>query len=346
MRKTNSFMAKCPEKVTVICPIRNEEKYISKCLDSLLRQTIPQRDYEILVVDGMSDDRTRDIVKSVIDRNSRIRLLDNKNGYVPFALNVGLQNAIGDVIIRVDGHAIVASDYIEKCLEYLFKTGADCVGGKIESINETLAGEAIALAMSSKFGVGNSRFRTSTKEGYVDTLAFGAYKRKVFDKIGNFDEKFIRNQDDEFNYRLRKNGGKIYLTPKIKSWYYPRANFKKLWRQYFGYGFYKVLVLQKHPKMMQFRQFVPAGFILAIISSTMLACANKVFLYVLFALLSIYILAAFFMSVRLSVKKNSSLIPKIFLSFVILHFSYGFGFLMGFIKHFPDLFKKHKVWLS
>jgi GT2 family glycosyltransferase len=208
------------------------------------------------------------------------------------------------------------------------------VGGKIISINENPVGMAIALAMSSKCGVGNSRFRTSSVEGFVDTVAFGAYKRKVFDKVGFFDEELIRNQDDEFNYRLRKYGGKIYLTPRITSWYYPRSSYKKLWKQYYGYGFWKVRVLQKHLRMMQPRQFVPGLFVLGLFALFLAGLFANIFLYTASAVLLFYLTATIFCSINLIVKNNLLLkqTPLMWVCFPILHFSYGLGFLWGNIK--------------
>jgi len=336
-------MTTSEQNVSIICPVRNEEKYISQCLQSLIQQTGKNYKYEILVVDGMSEDTTRDIIKSFIkENNNKIRLLDNKKQFVPFALNIGIRQASGNIIIRVDGHAYVAEDYIEKCLYYLDKTGADCVGGKVESINTNSTGKAIALAMSSRFGVGNSRFRTSAKEGFVDTLAFGAYKKQVFEKVGYFDEQLIRCQDDEFNYRLRKFGGKIYLTPKIKSWYYPRSNFRKLWKQYYGYGFWKIRVLQKHLKMMQIRQFVPAFFVAMIFITGVGSFFTSNFLFLFIGILGCYISAGLYFSLKASLKEHLILFPLILLAYIILHFSYGLGFLAGSIRFLPNWFIKQR----
>jgi len=255
-----------PPIVSIICPIRNEEKYIKACLQSLVAQSFDHERMEILVVDGMSDDSTREIVQEFQDKYDNIKLVDNPRMIVPSALNLGINNATGKYILRMDGHAKAAPDYIERCVEALESNDAAGVGGPIISVNDSDTGKAIALAMSSPFGVGNSRFRTSdNQECYVDSVAFPAYKKEIFDEVGLFDEELVRCQDDEFNFRIRHYGGKILLTPKIKSWYYPRSGFKKLWRQYFGYGFWKVRILQKHFWMMQLRHFVPAAFVMTLL---------------------------------------------------------------------------------
>ena len=235
--------------ITVVCPIRNEERHIAGCLQSILHQDYHPARMEILVVDGMSDDGTRAVVRRLQAQDTRVKLLNNPDRIVPVAMNIGIKQARGEIIVRVDGHAEIAENYLSACVHHLAQTGAACVGGPIASINTTYIGRGIALAMSFPFGVGNSRFRTSNFSGYVDTLAFGAYRREIFDRIGWFDEEMVRCQDDELNYRLRKYGGQIYMTPDINSKYFPRASLKKLWRQYFQYGFWKVRVMQKHTRM-------------------------------------------------------------------------------------------------
>lgn len=317
--------------ISIVSPIRNEENYIAKCLDSLVKQDYDD-EYEILVVDGMSTDKTREIVKKFENKHKNIKLLDNPNRTVPYALNIAIEQAKGNVIIRVDGHAVIENDYLTQCVNYLKQTNAECVGGVIESINENFIGKAIAHAMSSPFGVGNARFRTSGEEGYVDCLAFGAYRREVFDKIGLFDEELVRCQDDEFNYRLRKFGGKIFLTPKIKSYYYPRANLIKLWRQYFQYGFWKIRVLQKHFSMMQFRQFVPPAFVFSLMVSLILGIFNKIFIWVFLLIISSYLSASLVASYQISQKKGFNFFFILFLIYAILHISYGLGFLGGLVR--------------
>ena len=325
--------------ISIITPIRNEEKYIAKCLTSLVNQDYNE-EYEILVVDGMSIDKTREIVKEFENKYKNIKLLDNPDKTVPYALNIAIRNASGNVIIRVDGHAVIEKNYLSLCVEYLKRTNAECVGGVIESVNTSFIGKAIALAMSSPFGVGNARFRTSGGEGYVDSLAFGAYQRKVFDEIGYFDEELVRCQDDEFNYRLRKFGGKIFLTPKIKAYYYPRSNLKKLFRQYFQYGCWKIRVLQKHFKMMQLRQFVPPAFVLSLILSFSAGLFCKYMMWLFLLIAATYITFSLFASFRIARKKGSKYFWILSLIFAILHISYGMGFVWGMIRFSPYWIKK------
>ncbi|HQG47408.1 MAG TPA: glycosyltransferase family 2 protein, partial [bacterium] len=233
--------------ISIIMPIRNEEAYIANALASIQAQDYPADRYEVLVIDGMSDDRTRMIVKSQMESMPNLRLFDNPDQIVPHALNIGIAQSRGEIIIRVDGHVALEKNYLSLCIAYLERVReADCVGGIIISMNSSFIGEAIALAMSSTFGVGNAYFRTrqeGDQEDFVDSVAFGAYRRQLFTRIGLFDEELVRCQDDEFNYRLRKSGGRIFLTPLIRSYYFSRTSLRALWRQYFQYGLWKVRVL-------------------------------------------------------------------------------------------------------
>ncbi len=319
-------------------PIRNEEKYIGQCISSLLLQEYDPGKIEILVIDGDSTDTTTEIVTRFGKKNPRIRLLHNPARTVPHALNTALNQAKGDIMIRVDGHASVYPDYLKKCVYYLEKTGAECVGGIIESINSSYSGKTIALAMSSSFGVGNARFRISGREGYVDTVAFGAYPATVFKTIGLFDEELVRCQDDEFNYRLRKSGGKIFFTPHIKARYYPRSDLFALAKQYFQYGLYKVRVLQKHFHMMQIRQFVPASFVLALfitaVGGTVIPLLHTLLKIILLAYLSACLIFTLKIAFRSGIQ-YAILLPVIF---PILHISYGAGFIIGQFK----FYKMHK----
>jgi len=330
--------------VSIICPIRNEEKYIAECLQALLNQTYKSDQTEILVVDGMSDDRTREIVNEFQAKYANLRLIDNPKKIVPHALNIGIKKASGHYILRMDGHAIAAPDYVEKCLAALDKNGAQGVGGPITTIEDSDTGQAISLAMSSTFGVGNSRFRTSNdKEGFVDSLAFTAYKREVFAKYGQFDEELVRCQDDEFNFRIRKLGGKILLTPEIKSCYYPRSNFKKLWKQYSGYGYWKVRLFQKHFWMMRLRHFIPAAFVGSLIFFLFLTFFVDTAFWLFFASFSFYVVASITAAVLTWLRNKRVTISKILLSFYILHFSYGSGFLWGLIRFAPRWFKRKSL---
>jgi succinoglycan biosynthesis protein ExoA len=324
--------------VTVIIPIRNEEDSIHRSLDTVLAQEYPPRRMEILIADGMSNDKTREIIESLTLDHSNVKLLDNPGRIVPTGLNAALQQAKGEIIIRVDGHTTIAPDYVSQCVQTLERTQADNVGGRMNATGKNTFGKAVALATSTPFGVGGGRFHYSDQEEWVDTVYMGAWPRKVFEKIGLFDEELVRDQDDEFNYRLRAAGGKILLNPDIKSEYTVRSNPRSLWRQYFQYGYWKVRVLQKHPRQMRPRQFVPPLFVLSLIVSALIALLpvlglrSSVFTLPLLLICATYLLANLTASVYTASKKGWRYLPLLPLVFAILHISYGLGFLVGLVK--------------
>jgi succinoglycan biosynthesis protein ExoA len=316
--------------ITIILPIRNEARYIARCLDAVGTQSYPSEKIEIIIVDGMSDDGTREIVTEFIISNGRARLLDNPERIVPTALNRGIRAAQGDIIIRVDGHAIIEHDYVQRCIADLNTVQADCVGGPIRTVGETWLAKGIALAQSSPFGVGNAAFRYTDRAQYVDTLAFGAYRREVFDRIGLFDEELVRNQDDEFNLRLLLAGGKIWLDPQIRSLYYSRSTLLSLWNQYLGYGLWKVRVIQKHGRPASWRHLVPAAFLAALVLSTIsgIILSVPIWLAVVFP----YLLASFIASLQVSSRYGWRYLVLLPLVFAILHVAYGAGFLAGLAR--------------
>jgi len=210
--------------VSILIPIYNESTHIERCLRAVLAQDYPQDQIEILIADGMSTDNTHEIIRKYQKTHPNVQMLDNPGKIVPTGMNIALQQALGDFIIRVDGHTVIASDYVSNCVETLQRTNADNVGGCMTATGTTLFGEAVAIATSTPFGIGGGRFHYSNKEEWIDSVYMGAWKRSVFKKIGLFDEELVRDQDDEFNYRLRAVGGKILLSPKIKSIYTVRSN--------------------------------------------------------------------------------------------------------------------------
>jgi glycosyltransferase involved in cell wall biosynthesis len=318
--------------VSIIMPVRNEERHITNVLQSLLAQDYPHDRMEIIVADGMSSDATRQMVSAIGD--DRVRLLENPRGIMPAGFNLGLKAARGELIVMMGGHTEIAADYLKASVSLLQKGDVDCVGGPIRTVGETDVATAISLAMSSRFGVGGTAFRVGCREPKcVDTVAFGVYTRKIMERAGPLDEEFVRGQDDEFNYRLRKLGGKIVLAPELRSRYTSRSSFHSLWQQYFQYGYWKVRVLQKHPRQMQLRQFVPAAFVLSLLASLAMAAGRPGLgqLMLLF-LCGSYLIATAFISVSLAARNHWRLAPLLALTFPILHFSYGIGFLAGLIR--------------
>ena len=258
--------------VSILMPVRNERDFIEGSLGSVLAQDYPIDRLEILVVDGMSDDGTREYVErcAVNNRQPTLTLLDNPKKIVATAMNIGMRSARGGIILRVDGHCEISPGHLRHCVERLTATRnvPAGVGGPVETVSESVVGRAIAAAMSSRFGVGGSSFRIGVEtERFADTVPFPAYTLTTIEAAGPYDEELVRNQDDEYNYRIRGLGGDLLLDPALRSRYYSRASLRKLWRQYFQYGYWKVRVLQKHPKQMSLRQFVPAALVVAIVGS-------------------------------------------------------------------------------
>jgi glycosyltransferase involved in cell wall biosynthesis len=255
-------------------------------------------------------------------------VLDNPGRIVPTGFNIGLRHAQGEIIVRVDGHCEIAPDYVRRCVEVLEQTGAECVGGPMGTVGESQMARMIALAQSSPFGVGGVAFRTGKVQGsYVDTLAFGAYRREVFERLGGFDEELVRNQDDEFNFRLTQAGGKIWLDPAIHSIYYSRASLRKLWRQYYQYGFYKVRVIQKRGGVASWRHLVPGLFVVSLVASLLLGLLSRK------PLLGSSVVGPY-MGANLAASAYTAqqdwrMFTSLPLIFAILHLSYGVGFLHG-----------------
>jgi succinoglycan biosynthesis protein ExoA len=314
--------------VSVLVPMRNEERFIEACLRSLAAQDYPRDRFEVLVIDGESTDRSADIVRQFADRSDLdVRLLDNPAQKTAPGLNLGLEAARGEVIVRVDAHAEVAPDFLSQNIAALRETDADAVGGPIESVAEGLVGEAIALAMSSPFGVGNAAFRYSREPQYTDTVAFAAYRRDVFERIGGFAEDIDYGEDDEFNYRLGEAGGKIFLTPKIRSVYHTRSSLPALFRQYHAYGRAKVQVLRRHPAQARLRQFVPASFVGVLGGLSLASPFIRPLRRALPLVLNLYLAATLVGSLRIAAKKGWRYAPVLPLAFACLHVAYGLGFL-------------------
>ena len=318
--------------ITVIMPIRNEEGYISNALQAVLQQDYPLEQMQILVVNGMSTDQTRPIVKNFQEKFPNIELIDNPGRIVPIGLNIAIQKAKGDILVRVDGHCIIAPDYVSNCVKHLEQESVAGVGGPMETIGETYLAQGIAIAMSSDFGVGGSAFRTKQRRMYVETVAFPAYPREVVERAGLFDEEMVRNQDDEYNYRLLQLGEKLLLSPDVRSRYYSRSSFKSLWRQYFQYGYWKVRVMQKHPRQLRARQFVPPLFVAGLALLILLALFRLEGLYLLGMVVGAYLLANLSAAVLTSARRGWSYLPVLPLAFAILHVAYGAGFLVGLVK--------------
>ena len=320
--------------VSVIMPIRNEEVFIDRSLGAVLGQDYPAELVQVLVADGMSDDRTREIVEEMARAHPEhtVEIVDNPGRIVPTGFNAALARARGDVVVRVDGHTIIAPDYVSECVAALTASGADNVGGRMDAEGSGPVAEAIALATSSPFGVGDAKFHYATGEHWVDTVYLGAWPRAVFDRIGPFDPEMVRNQDDEFNYRLTAAHGRILLTDRIRSRYYSRASLRTLFRQYRQYGTWKVRVLQKHPRQMRARQFVPPAFAAVVLGGAVLAPVSPTVRRAWTAALSTYVAATLAASVSVAHRSGWRHLPVLPAAFAAVHLGYGTGFLAGLVR--------------
>lgn len=320
--------------ITIIIPCRNEKPYIKECVDAIFRCELPEDvQANVFVVDGMSDDGTRDVIYSLKQNYPTLDLVDNAFKLTPFAFNIGIYaGGKADFVQIVGARHILSKNYLINCLSILKENEKVwCVGGKIinEFVNED--GRIIAEAMSTTFGMGLGNFRTLEKSGFTDTVTSPMYPYWVFDKIGYFDEELIRNQDDDFNFRVIQAGGKIFFDSSINLKYYVRGNFQGLWRQFFQYGYWKVYVNKKHSAVTTLRQLVPPLFVLYTVLFPLSVFIGKSFLIIAALPLFIYILLDFGVSFKVYYKNKVNKLSffKLLITFPILHLSYGFGYLKG-----------------
>ena len=309
--------------VSIIIPCRNEEKYIGKCLDSVISQDFPKENLEVLAVNGASADKTKEIVQSYAAKYPFIKLLENPKKYTSFGLNIGLKASRGAVILRMDSHAGYEKDYISKCVKYLKEYDADNVGGVMKTLpsKKTIFARAIAISLSHPFGAGGSYFRTgSAKPRWVDTVFGGCYKREVFNKIGLFNENLLRSQDMEFNLRLKKAGGKILLVPDIINHYYPKSNPIDFLKHNFSDGIWAIYPLKFGANFLSFRHFIPLIFVLT-----------------LPVIVWPYLVLSLLFSLIISIKnKDARLFFVMPVVFGIRHLAYGAGSLRGLVKLIED----------
>ena len=318
-------------KVSVIVPCRNEKRHIQPFLESLLAQEPgPDLDCEFLIADGLSDDGTRDILADWQRRFRTFVIIDNENQTVSSGLNEAIRQATGEIIIRMDVHSEYAPDYIRQCVAALQQTGAENVGGPALARGTTYMQKAICLAYKSRFGCGGALFHNPDYEGYVDTVTYGCWRKSTLERLGLFDEGFVRNQDDELNLRTTRRGGKIWQTPRIRSWYSPRASLIALARQYGQYGYWKVQVMKKHRIPASWRHLAPGSFVAALILFGVTAPFLPVSARIFAALAGTYLAAGLIASfVACRKPENWLLFPAMPFVFASYHFSYGLGFLRG-----------------
>jgi len=320
--------------VSIVVPCRNERLYIEKCVESILAQDPPPGGFEVIIADGMSDDGTSEILKRLESENPQLRVIDNIGKTAACGLNAAITRALGDIIIRMDAHTKYAPDYIRQCFLVLEETGADNIGGPWIAAGQGLISRAIAAAFQSPFSVGGARGHDPHYEGELDTVYLGCWRRDLFNRVGLFDEQLVRSEDDEFNLRLVRSGGRIWQTPRIKSWYVPRDSLSDLFRQCVQDGYWKVKVIRKHRLPASVRHLVPGGFLISLFVLPLMGIwwpnANQSWL----ALLRLYLATnagASFLTARMKGWNYLPILPAVFACY---HFGYGYGFLRGIIDLF------------
>jgi len=341
VKNYSKFMKNLPENnlpfVSIIIPCRNEERYIGRCLNSIVANDYPKDKMEILVMEGKSEDKTREIVEKYSPKCPFIKILENPKKFTNFAFNIGIKEAKGEIIMVMGSHAIYEKDYISKCIKYLKEYNADSVGGitKILSSKDNLIGKAIALSLSNSFGAGNAYYKTgfSGKPRWVDTVFGGCYKREVFEKIGLFNEKLIRSQDMEFNLRLKRAGGKILLAPDIVSYYYPKSNLKDFFLHTFGDGIWAIYPLKFVKIHLRIRHYIPFIFVLSLIGTGLLGFFLPISFWLFLFIVGLYFLANIYFSFKIALREKDLrylfLMPIVF---ACRHIGYGLGSIWGLVK--------------
>jgi glycosyltransferase involved in cell wall biosynthesis len=321
--------------VSVILACRNEQKYIARCLDSILANDYPKDRVEVLVVDGMSEDGTREIVKKYAKLHSALRLLDNPLGSFPAAMNAGIRNSCGSLIVVAGAHSLYQSDHISACVRIHRKSGAENVGGalRVEPGAEGPLARAIATTLASRFGSGNSYVRIGVQEPmWADTAAFGCYRRELFDKVGMFDERLLGSSDLDLNRRIRSEGGRILLDPKIVVRYFADSTWATFARHNFADGFWVTYVLKFGSKAWSWRHWVPLVFLASLFCTVALSFAWHSSVWVFLTILGAYVVTDIGVSVAMAIRERRVeymlLLPA---TFAVRHFAHGFGASFGLL---------------
>lgn len=320
----------CNKEISIIVPVYNEKRFIKECLCSIYAQDYPSNKIEVIVVDGHSTDNTVQIIRNNFPK---VIVLYNPDKIVPVSMNLGIKQAKGDYIIRLDAHCKYPTNYVSRLIEAILFYRADNVGAVCRTLpaNDSAKAKAISTALCSKFGMGDSSFRVGAdKVKEVDTVPFGCFPRDLFDRIGYYDEELIRNQDDELNGRIIKNGGKIYLLPDLVVDYYSRDSIRKVYRMFYQYGLFKPLGNKKIGRPTTWRQFVPLLFVLSLIFGGVVSVFSFTFLIIYFTGIGVYLLADI-LSSYLYVKSVKEFL-YLTIIFPVIHFAYGWGYVRGLIK--------------
>ncbi len=323
-------------KVSVVIPCYNEQSTIWLLLEALRGQTFPLSDMEVIISDGMSTDNTRTEIAAFQEKykDLKVRVVDNERRLIPVALNRAIESAGGEIIVRLDAHSKPYPDYVENCVKALEAERGDNVGGvwEIRAGAKTWVAESIAVAAAHPLAVGDALYRHTKQAAEVDTVPFGAFRRSLVDRIGKFDESLLANEDYEFNARIRKAGGRIWLDPSIRSVYFARATLTELARQYWRYGFWKQRMLRRYPNTLRWRQALPPLFVMSLLGLALASIFIPFIKYILFGELVVYILICLLAGIhaRLRLKKPFASLG-LPLAIPVMHLAWGSGLLWSLI---------------
>lgn len=309
--------------VSVIMAVRNEARRLPETVDAVLAQRYPGR-LDVTIAVAPSDDGTEDVLRTLAS-DTRITVVDNPAGITPAGLNAALWASKGDVVVRVDGHAVIPPDYVRRAVELLDETGADNVGGIMAAEGETPFEQAVAAAMSSRFGTGDARFHYGGPPGPVDTVYLGVFRRVALERVGGYDETLVRTQDSELNLRLRETGGIVWFSPDLRVRYRPRASLRALAAQYFQYGQWRRVVARRHPGSLRWRQMVPPAGWIACLAGLAASFAGAGIWGLL--PMGIYALAITVASAMVGRRLPVGVALRLPVVFAAMHAAWGLGFL-------------------
>ena len=311
--------------VSVVVPLRDSARTLERCVAAILAQDYPGR-LDVVLSVGPSMDDTQAVADKIAASDARVRVVANPSGKTPAALNAGIAASDGEIVARVDGHAVVPPGYLRRAVTTLLETGADNVGGIQDAVGETTFERAVAAAMTSRFGVGNASFHYGGQAGATDTVYLGVFRRTALDRVGGFDETLIRNQDYELNWRIRDTGGVVWFDPDLRVRYRPRSSVRALARQYFEYGTWKREVLRRHPRSVRVRQLVPPAAVVANTAAVALAVAHRPRWL---AVPGVYAVAALGAAAVAGRGHGAAVTGRLPLVFAVMHHAWGAGFLLG-----------------
>lgn len=321
--------------VSIVVPCLNEEASISECLESILSQDYPLERFELLIADGGSTDGTVAAIHRFAARHPRlrVRVIANPERIQAAGCNRAIAESRGDVIVRMDAHAKYRSDYVTTCVDTLASTGAQIVGGAQRPAWRTPFQHALAATLESPLAVGGAAYRDPLREGFVDTVWLGAFRRSAFEMVGLFDERAVTNEDAELNYRVSQAGGRVFLSRDIVAHYYPRDCLRALGRQYFRYGVGRARTTLKHKRLQSPRPLAPAALVLAFAALSIAAWLSARGETALILACSAYLVLLVLEATRIALRRSIAILPDVIAILPTIHFAWGFGFLFGLLRY-------------